>query len=185
MDIKKSNVYTRGGDKGQTSLIGGRRVEKYHLRIEAYGSVDELMAHTSLLRDGLSDEVVREQLLKVLGRLMAAAAEIASDGGEVPESIPRIIAEDVVFLEEAIDMMDHALPPLKSFVLPGGDISSSQAHVARTVCRRTERILLHLASKEPLSELVLQYFNRLSDYYFLLSRKLVKDSDKNEMLWIP
>lgn len=185
MEIKKSNVYTKGGDKGETSLLGGRRVEKYHKRIEAYGTVDELMAQTAMLRDLTGDGNIREQLLLVLDRLMSAASLLAADGEKLPANMPSLSEKDVHFLEEAIDVMDHELPPLNSFILPGGHPSSSQAHIARTVCRRAERIILQLSAQEPVEEIIKKYFNRLSDYYFLLSRKLVFISDGQEIPWKP
>ena len=172
MNIEKSTIYTKGGDKGKTSLLGGRRVPKYHRRIEAYGTVDELMAHTALLRDYTEDEFLREQLLVILERLMSAASVLAADGDELPANMPVLTENDVQYLENAIDVMDHELPPLSSFILPGGHISSSQAHVARTVCRRAERNILKLQDEESIDEIVIKYFNRLSDYFFLLSRKL-------------
>ncbi len=185
MSAKKSNVYTRGGDKGQTSLLGGKRVPKYHLRIEAYGSVDELMAHTALLRDYVDDEGIKEELLKVLGMLMTSATVLASEGDNLPENLPSIKEDDISFLEDSIDRMDAELGPLQSFILPGGAIEVSQAHVSRTICRRTERIILQLAEKEQVEEIVLRFINRLSDYYFLLSRMLASNRDINQMVWKP
>ncbi len=185
MNIKKSLIYTKGGDKGSTSLLGGRRVSKYHLKIETYGTIDELMAHTALLMDMAGDHSIKAQLLVILDRLMSAASIIAADGDELPDNMPSIKEEDVLYLESAIDLMDHNLPPLTSFILPGGDISSSQAHVARTVCRRTERIILKLAAEEEIDEVLIKYFNRLSDYYFLLARKLAYISGSREIPWKP
>jgi cob(I)alamin adenosyltransferase len=142
MSIGKSLIYTKSGDKGKTSLLGGRRVSKYHHRIEAYGTVDELMAHTALLRDLSEDEVAREQLLVILERLMSAASVIAADGDDLPDNMPSLSDADVEYLEKAIDVMDHDLPTLSSFILPGGHPATSQAHVARTICRRAERNIL-------------------------------------------
>lgn len=185
MEIKKSNIYTKGGDRGETSLLGGRRVEKYHDRIEAYGTIDELMAHTAMLRDITEDETIREQLLIILDRLMSAASIVAADGIDLPANMPAMTENDVIFLEDAIDMMDNDLPPLNSFILPGGVSASSQAHISRTVCRRAERIILKLSSEEPVEEIIIKYFNRLSDYYFLLSRKLSQISGAKEIPWKP
>ena len=185
MSIEKSSIYTKKGDKGKTSLLGGRRVSKYHQRIEAYGTVDELMAHTALLRDMVNDETVKQQLLVVLERLMSAASVIAADGTDLPDNMPALFTRDVEFLEEAIDVMDSQLPPLSSFILPGGEISASQAHVVRTVCRRAERNILVLNDKEPVDEVTIMYFNRLSDYFFLLSRKLAYYFGATEIPWKP
>jgi cob(I)alamin adenosyltransferase len=178
-------IYTNSGDKGKTSLLGGKRVYKYHLKIEAYGTVDELMAHTALLMDMTDDKDTKEQLLIILERLMSAASLIAAEGKELPSNMPSLVESDVKYLEKAIDIMDHQLPKLNSFILPGGEKSSSQAHVSRTVCRRAERIILKLADEEPVEEMIIKYFNRLSDYYFLLSRKLSFISGAKEIPWKP
>jgi cob(I)alamin adenosyltransferase len=185
MGVEKSTIYTKGGDQGMTSLLGGRRVTKYHQKIESYGTVDELMAHTALLRDMTDDEKIKSQLLVVLDRLMSAASIIAADGEELPANMPELSEKDVQFLEESIDLMDHILPPLRSFILPGGDASSSQAHVARTVCRRAERNILKLNEAEPVDAIIIKYFNRLSDYYFLLARMLSHISNTPEIPWKP
>lgn len=185
MNIEKSLIYTKGGDKGKTSLLGGRRVSKYHTRIEAYGTVDELMAHTALLRDHTADEASREQLLVILERLMSAASLIAADGDDLPDNMPSLTEADIEYLENAIDVMDHDLPKLSSFVLPGGHPAVSQAHVARTVCRRAERNILVLQDKESVDEIIIKYFNRLSDYFFLLSRKLAYYFGAEEIPWKP
>lgn len=185
MEIKKSGIYTKGGDKGTTSLLGGRRVPKYDLRIEAYGTVDELMAHTALLRDMIADEKTREELLFVLDKLMSSASIIAADGDNLPSNMPVIVDEDVIYLEKSIDRMDFELPILNSFILPGGHVSSSQAHVSRTVCRRAERIILKLSETDPVDEVIIRFFNRLSDYYFLIARKLCITSGSAEIHWKP
>ena len=185
MSIKKSNIYTRGGDKGETSLIGGKRVPKFHLRIEAYGNVDELMAHTALLRDSTEDVAIKSELLEILGMLMTSATMLASEGDQLPDNLPEIKESDIIFLENSIDRMDAELGPLKSFVLPGGAKEVSQAHVSRTICRRTERKMLQLAEIEAVEEIVLRFINRLSDYYFLLSRKLASNNGIEQLPWKP
>lgn len=169
---KKSLIYTKGGDQGQTSLIGGRRVPKFHPRIEAYGSVDELMAHTSLLRDLLNQPELQSDLLRILDTEMATASVLAADCEDCPVALPEIGKEEIAFLEERIDQMDASLEPLTSFVIPGGHPAVSQAHVARTVCRRTEREILRLAQEVHVDEHILMYYNRLSDYFFVISRKI-------------
>ena len=166
---KKSEIYTRGGDKGLTSLIGGRRVHKFHTRIEAYGTVDELMAHTAMLRDMLVDEGVREDLLTILDIQMATASVLAADVDHSPVEFPVVGKEQVRFLEERIDEMDAELEPLTSFLIPGGHPAISQAHICRTVCRRTERTILKLGQDVNIQEDVVQFYNRLSDYFFVLS----------------
>ena len=169
---KKSGIYTNGGDKGQTSLIGGRRVAKTHSRVEAYGTVDELMAHTTLLRDMVEDPQIREDLLTILDIQMATASVLAADADSIPRELPVVGQEQVEFLEQRIDEMDASLEPLTSFVIPGGHPAVSQAHVARTVCRRAERTILALGQEVNIQEDVIQFYNRLSDYFFVLSRKI-------------
>ena len=169
--IKKSRIYTRGGDKGETSLIGGRRVPKTHPRIVAYGSVDELMAHTSLLRDMIDDEQIRADLEAILDIQMATASLLAAEEG-FSVKLPPVDDSHVAFLEKRIDEMDAGLEPLTSFIIPGGHPAVSQAHVSRTVCRRTEILILKLRQESPIQEVIIQFYNRLSDYFFVLSRTL-------------
>ena len=169
---KKSNIYTKGAERGKTSLIGGKRVPKFHPRIEAYGTVDELMAHTSLLRDLVDDPQLQSELLHILDAQMATASVLAADCEDCPVKLPEIGEPVITFLEEAIDRMDASLEPLTSFVIPGGHPAISQAHVARTVCRRTERAILRLAREVRVDETILVFYNRLSDYFFVISRKI-------------
>lgn len=180
---KKSEIYTRGGDKGKTALIGGRRVHKFHSRIEAYGTVDELMAHTAMLRDLLEEEELRNDLLTILDIQMATASVLAADVDHGPVELPIVGKEQVIFLEKRIDEMDASLEPLKSFVLPGGHPAISQSHIARTVCRRTERIILKLGQEVNIQEDVLQFYNRLSDYFFVLSRKIAALKGVQQQAW--
>jgi cob(I)alamin adenosyltransferase len=152
-------------------LIGGKRVAKFHPRIEAYGMVDELMAQTSMLRDMVEDQQIREELLAILDMQMATAATLAADEGFSPQ-LPSVGEEQVLFLEKRIDEMDAALAPLRSFVIPGGHPAVSQAHVARTVCRRAERSIIKLGQEVYIQEDVIRFYNRLSDYFFVLSRTI-------------
>ncbi|NOR33723.1 MAG: cob(I)yrinic acid a,c-diamide adenosyltransferase [Bacteroidales bacterium] len=183
--MKKSGIYTKGGDKGKTSLIGGRRVPKFHSRIEAYGTVDELMAHTTMLRDLVKDVQIRDELLSILNIQMATASVLAADCDDCPLEIPIVGDEQVSFLEAKIDEMDAALEPLTSFLIPGGDPAVSQAHIARTVCRRTERTILKLAQDVNIQEDILRFYNRLSDYFFVLSRKIAHLSGIKQEPWNP
>ena len=185
MSRKKSNIYTRGGDKGETSLLGGRRVPKFHPRIEAYGTVDELIAHTALLRDLTDDQSIREELYRILEILMAAAAILATEGPELPSYLPVVSEEDISFLERSIDLMDEELGPLTNFVLPGGKVEVSQAHVARTICRRAERNILFLAENDDVEEIIIRFINRLSDYYFQIARKLAAINGSEQEPWKP
>jgi cob(I)alamin adenosyltransferase len=180
---KKSGIYTKGGDQGETSLIGGKRVPKFHPRIEAYGSVDELIAHTSLLRDLVEDPAIKSDLLAILDMEMATASLLATDGEESPSAIPRIGDAQVAFLEGKIDEMDASLEPLTSFLIPGGLPVISQAHVARAVCRRAERAILRLAQETEVDGIIVIFYNRLSDYFFVVSRKIASLMGLRQKLW--
>lgn len=183
--VKKSGIYTGGGDRGETSLLGGKRVPKFHRRIEAYGSVDELMAHTALLRDLVEDGPIRADLLAILDIQMATASIIATDCEDCPVSLPGFGAAEVVFLEKKIDEMDATLKPLTSFIIPGGHPAISQAHVARTVCRRTEREILKLSRETSVDEEIIRFYNRLSDYFFVLSRRIAHLLGIEQKPWNP
>ncbi|MEL6639046.1 MAG: cob(I)yrinic acid a,c-diamide adenosyltransferase [Bacteroidota bacterium] len=177
-------IYTKTGDLGETSLFGGRRLSKSHLRIECYGTVDELNAFIGLLRDGLSDAARKEQLKAIQDRLFVIGSNLASDP-EKDLPVPDILASDIDLLEKAMDTMDEDLPPLKNFILPGGHPLVSQAHVCRTVCRRAERLIVALQRAEPVAPIILQYLNRLSDYFFILSRHLALQMGVEEIVWNP
>lgn len=158
---------------------------KYHARIEAYGTVDELMAHTTLLRDLVKDIQIRDELLTILNIQMATASVLAADCDNCPIEIPVVGDEQVAFLEAKIDEMDASLEPLTSFIIPGGDLAVSQAHIARTVCRRTERTILKLAQDVNIQEDIIRFYNRLSDYFFVLSRKIAYLSGIKQEPWKP
>jgi cob(I)alamin adenosyltransferase len=160
-------------------------VPKYHARIEAYGTVDELMAHTTLLRDLVKNEKIRKELLTILNIQMATASVLAADCDDCPVEIPVVGEEQVSFLESRIDEMDASLEPLTSFIIPGGDPAVSQAHIARTVCRRTERMILKLAQDVNIQEDIIRFYNRLSDYFFVLSRKIADLSGIRQEPWNP
>lgn len=178
-------IYTKTGDKGQTSLIGGTRVPKHHIRIEAYGTVDELNSWVGVLRDTIAEEAVTEQLLEIQDRLFTMGSLLAADPEKSKMKLPELEAADVTRLETAIDAMNEHLPPMRSFVLPGGHLTVSHCHVARCVCRRAERNVTHLAETAELSPLITHYLNRLSDYLFVLSRKLAHDLNATETPWKP
>jgi cob(I)alamin adenosyltransferase len=178
-------IYTKTGDKGTTSLIGGKRVPKDHPRIEAYGTVDELISWTGLIRDLLSLENDRNLFLEIQDRLMTAASLLALDEDASPVHLPELIEDDIRTLEKAIDGMEIELLPLKSFILPGGHPVSSYCHIARSVCRRAERQCLSLSAKEQVHELVIKYLNRLADFLFVFARKTLKDNQGTEVLWKP
>lgn len=178
-------VYTKKGDEGKTGLIGGTRILKSSLRIEAYGTVDELNSYIGLLRDYLTDQKSIEQLLVIQDRLFTLGSHLAADPEKSKMKLPEILDSDVEILEKWIDEMDAQLEPMKSFVLPGGHPTVSICHVARCVCRRAERITVDLSQNEKINFLILKYLNRLSDYLFVLSRYLVKQLNVEETPWIP
>lgn len=176
-------IYTKTGDKGTTSLIGGKRVSKNHPRIEAYGTVDELMAFVALLRDQEMPNEWKEVLAEILDRLMSCASILAADCTDCKVKIPEIPYTDIEFLENKIDYMDSQLEPLTSFVLPGGHQTVSLCHVARTICRRAERLAIKVDQESPLPENVIKYINRLSDFFFTFSRFLAKELNIKQISW--
>lgn len=178
-------IYTKTGDKGQTSLIGGTRVPKYHLRIETYGTVDELNSYIGLIMcQGIEGH--DQQLLKeIQDRLFTIGASLAADPEKSKMKIPDLLDSDIVLLENEMDKMNETLPPLKHFVLPGGNTVVSYCHVARCVCRRAERLTVQLAENSFVDEHVTIYLNRLSDYLFVLARKLTTYFKAEENVWIP
>ncbi len=178
-------IYTKTGDKGTTSLIGGKRVSKYHPRIEAYGTVDELISNIGLLRDQNIDEEAKHFLINIQDRLMNCASILAADCSDCKVKIPTILPEDIQVIEIEIDKMDSMLEPLQSFILPGGHPVVSLCHVCRTVCRRCERIVIKLSEETPVPENVVIYINRLSDFFFVLSRKMAKEHNVDQIPWQP
>jgi cob(I)alamin adenosyltransferase len=180
-------IYTKTGDKGTTSLFGGKRVAKHNIRIDSYGTVDELNANLGLVRDQDLDTNSKEGLITIQEKLFTVGAILASDPGKSSNAskIPELKADDIRFLEKEIDRMNEELPEMTHFVLPGGHTAVSHCHVARTVCRRAERICAALFNLEPFDEKVLQYLNRLSDYLFVLARSIAKQKDADEVKWIP
>lgn len=182
--MKKSLVYTKTGDAGTTALIGGSRVPKTHARLEAYGTVDELNSFIGLLATYVASEADRQFLLGIQNKLFSVGSYLATDQQRTDVRQASVIsAADVELVEEQIDAIDSQLPPLRAFVIPGGSRASSVCHVCRTVCRRAERRILSMAEDYPISSELLSYVNRLSDYFFVLSRKLNLDADKEEIFW--
>lgn len=178
-------VYTKTGDKGETSLIGGTRLPKQHIRIEAYGTVDELNSFIGVVRDQGIDEHSKSVLIEIQDRLFTLGSLLAADPEKNKMKLPEIIEGDILFLEKEIDKMDEVLPEMKHFVLPGGHQAVSFCHVARCVCRRAERATLKLAENDKVEEIIYKYLNRLSDYLFVLSRKLAHDLKVEETPWKP
>ncbi|WP_298115243.1 cob(I)yrinic acid a,c-diamide adenosyltransferase [Flavobacterium sp.] len=185
-------VYTKTGDAGTTALFGGTRVPKHHIRIESYGTVDELNSHIGLIRDQQINQLYKNVLIEVQDRLFTVGAILATPpekellkSGEKRLQNLGILESDIEFLEKEIDTMEDSLPQMTHFVLPGGHTSVSYCHIARCVCRRAERLAVHLNDIEPTDELVIKYLNRLSDYLFVLARKLSFDLKAEEVQWIP
>ena len=165
-------IYTKTGDSGTTSLLGGARVSKAHVRIEAYGTVDELNSYIGLLGDQLVNDSRKSFLKSIQDRLFTLGAELATEPGKDKIVKPDLYETDIEKLEKAIDEMNDSLAQLKSFVLPGGHQSVSFCHIARCVCRRAERITIALNEDQPVDVLTIKYLNRLSDYLFVLGRKM-------------
>lgn len=185
-------IYTKTGDKGTTALFGGTRVPKHHIRIDSYGTVDELNSHIGLIRDQKIDTLSKTVLINIQDKLFTVGAVLATDpekailkNGQKRLNIPTISTEDIELLEKEMDRMNESLPPMTHFVLPGGHQTVSFCHIARCVCRRAERLSTALYEIAPFEEKTLQYLNRLSDYLFVLARKLSHDLKAEEIEWIP
>ncbi len=180
-----SKIYTKTGDQGETSLLGGRRVPKYHLKIEAYGTADELNAFIGVLRDQDISSHHKQVLLKIQEQVFTAESLLARDEGSENFELPQLNESDIALLEQEIDTMSHYLPPLSNFILPGGHQAISYAHVCRVICRRAERIIIKLDEESPVDEFIIRYFNRLSDYFFMLARRIAFDLNIADTPWKP
>lgn len=177
-------VYTKTGDKGTTSLFGGLRVSKAHDRINAYGTVDELNSYLGLLRDQEVNESRHDFLVEIQDRLFTLGSILATEPGNTKVQLPSLLDSDIAALESEMDSMDESLEPMKNFVLPGGHQSVSFCHIARCVCRRAERLVILLQETEEVDQIIVQYLNRLSDYLFVLSRKMTQELNAPETPWI-
>lgn len=180
-------IYTKTGDKGKTSLIGGTKVSKSHIRIETYGTVDELNSYIGLVNDHTFNPETKVMLKEIQDRLFTIGSSLACDPDkDTKMKIPDLHESDVQLLEDTMDKMDAQLEPMKSFILPGGHVAVSTAHIARCVCRRAERLCVAMQEQDMFLEpLVLKYLNRLSDYLFMLSRFLAHELGVNEIPWKP
>ena len=185
-------IYTKTGDKGTTALFGGTRVAKHHIRIESYGTVDELNSWIGLINDQEIDAHSKKILTLIQHKLFIVGAVLATDpekailkNGKDRLNIDKISSEDITILEHEMDEMEKHLQPMTHFILPGGHTTVSYCHIARTVCRRAERLASHLNDIEPFEENVLSYLNRLSDYLFVLARRLSALLNVEEIKWIP
>jgi cob(I)alamin adenosyltransferase len=177
-------IYTKKGDKGETSLIGGDRVKKHHIRIESYGTIDELNSYIGILRSFTKDKINTPVLPEIQDRLFTVGSLLASAPGS-KMIVPDLHPEDISLLEKSIDNMHLELPELKSFVLPAGSIEVAHCHVARCICRRAERLIVHLSEEQEVEPEIIQYINRLSDYLFVLGRYTAKNQGVEEVSWKP
>ena len=183
--MTEMKIYTRTGDDGTTALLGGARVPKHHLRIEAYGTVDELNALIGLIRFREIGAGAQAILAEVQDRLFTVGAILATQPGKQNVRVPSLHAADTQHLEADIDRMNEGLTELRNFILPGGDDTVAFIHLARCVCRRTERLAVHLRSLEPVPDEVIHYLNRLSDHLFVLARHVGQRNHVNEIAWRP
>jgi cob(I)alamin adenosyltransferase len=177
-------IYTKTGDLGQTSLLGGTRVSKGHERVEAYGTLDELNSFIGLIRDLITSEHYKAILKTIQEKIFIAESWIASDPEIKTKKLPVILEKDIKILEKEIDVMNKALPELRHFILPGGAPVVSYCHIARTVCRRAERLVIRLKEKNKEDVIIMKYLNRLSDYFFVLARKSGHDLGAPEIQWV-
>jgi cob(I)alamin adenosyltransferase len=180
-------IYTKTGDGGSTSLVGGTRVSKANLRIETYGTIDELNSWIGLLRDQAVNESRRDLLKEIQDRLFTIGSNLASESDQTKKKIPDLIESDIELLENEMDKIDAQIEPMRFFILPGGNQSISFGHLARTVCRRAERLTIRLSETEGeyVNELIIKYINRLSDYLFVLCRMMHKELQVDEIAWKP
>ena len=180
-------IYTKTGDKGTTSLIGGTKVSKSHIRIESYGTIDELNSFIGLCGDCIDDEKSKVTLKEIQDRLFTIGSSLACDPDKEPlMKLPDLKEIDITFLEQEIDAMNEVLPAMKNFILPGGDVAVSHLHVARCVCRRAERVCVLMQENNLfIDEIVIKYINRLSDYLFVLARYIAKLLKAEEVAWKP
>jgi len=176
-------IYTKTGDSGETSLLGGTRVLKSHERVEAYGTIDELNSFIGLIRDQGIDDHYIEVLIRIQENLFIAESWVAADPQLPCPQIPLIRDEDIHLLEQEMDQMNTKLAPLNNFIIPGGNPVASYCHIARTICRRAERHVIRIKGGSPTDEIIITYLNRLSDYLFVLARKVCQDLGGKEIKW--
>jgi len=182
---EKYKVYTKTGDKGKTSLSGGTRVPKYHPRIDAYGILDELNSFIGLLRDSIDNTKINDFLIEVQNRVFDIESNLAAETEKAQARAPKILPDNIKNLEEEIDKMDSQLESLKNFILPGGHTIVSYCHICRTICRRSERAILKIEDKNINSGDCIRYINRLSDYFFVLSRFFAQSLNCKTAIWTP
>ena len=179
----KYKVYTKTGDKGETSLFGGNRVSKTHPRIEAYGTLDELNVFTGAIRDYDIAQPLKEQIIWIQNRIMVISSLLATEKANAKTKLPQLLENDILQLEKYIDKFEAELPEQTAFIIPGGNIAVSSAHKARVICRRAERQVILLSQTIEIEEIIIRFLNRLSDYFFTLSRKIAYDLNAEETHW--
>jgi cob(I)alamin adenosyltransferase len=188
IDMSRHKLYTKKGDDGTTGLISGKRVSKHHVRIKSYGTVDELNAWVGMIRNFKIDKNTENTLVRIQNELMTVASQLADDTSYEVSKLVKILEpiddENVKYLEDQIDLINDELPELKNFVIPGGHVIVSYAHLARCTCRRAERFVTELNEIENVPHIIIAYINRLSDFLFILSRKLARDYEVEEIKWI-
>jgi cob(I)alamin adenosyltransferase len=178
-------IYTKTGDKGKTSLLGGTRVSKSYIRIDAYGTVDELNSYLGLISDLDMDPQRVERIRNIQYRMFTVGSSLAAETERARDFKPDLEEEDIAVLEQSIDEMNEVLPVMKNFIIPGGHQLVSTTHIARTICRRAERLVIKLSETEEIEEIIIRYLNRLSDFLFVLARKQGHDLGINEIPWKP
>lgn len=178
-------IYTKAGDRGTSTLLGGNMVPKDHPRLEAYGTLDELNSWIGLVRDQIGNEEIRGTLLKIQDRIMVGSTILASEKTDGSVALPELHEKDISLLEMEIDRMDKRLKPLQSFILPGGHTTVSYCHIARTTCRRAERYSVKFIKNSEQTRILVKYLNRLSDYLFTLAREIAMDLKIEEIIWEP
>ena len=176
-------IYTKKGDKGKTQLLGGSMVDKNHIKLECYGTIDELNSFIGSIYDQEINTFHKETLLTIQNKLFNLGSIISFDGKKDSIKLPNITTQNIKMLEKAIDNMQEGLPMLRNFILPSGHPTASKCHIARTVCRRAERNLVALSLEEKINKLHIQYLNRLSDYLFVLARAILKENNVKEITW--
>jgi len=178
-------IYTKSGDKGTTALLGGTRVPKNHIRIETYGTIDELNSYMGYIACAVLETKSQETIKLIQDRLFTIGSHLATDPSKTNVKVPDLFEHDIILLETEMDRLNETLPELKFFILPGGNKDAAFTHIARCVCRRAERLINELHQHEPVEELILKYVNRLSDYLFMMARWIAQEQNSEEIKWMP
>lgn len=178
-------IYSKSGDRGETSLLCGKKVRKDHLRLHAAGSLDELNSFLGLFCSFISEKEISDEILFIQNKILNIVSIVSCDNQSISIGLPTIIEDDILFLEKRIDKMSGELSKMKKFIIPNGNMEIAFSNVCRTLCRKAERYLVCLNSNSPIQDHIIVFINRLSDYLFVLTRKLIKKSNKKEIIWNP